>query len=70
MDWAKIILDSPTPEVAWQELFSCLHKLSTEHCPSPVALHDATVIPDRLLSEAAWELWAIEAVADEICPMV
>ena len=25
---------------------------------SPVALHDATVIPDRLLSEAACELWA------------
>ena len=24
---------------------------------SPVALHDATVIPDRLLTEAAWELW-------------
>jgi len=33
-----------------------MHALSRSSS-SPVALHDATVIPDRLLTEAAWELW-------------
>ena len=28
-----------------------------EQSSSPIALHDATVVPDRLLTEAAWELW-------------
>lgn len=55
-DWSGIILDSQSPEDAWAEIFSSLHALSRSNS-SPVALHDATVIPDRLLTEAAWELW-------------
>ncbi len=55
-DWSGIILDSQTPQDAWAEIFSTLQALSISSS-SPVALHDATVIPDRLLTEAAWELW-------------
>lgn len=55
-DWMDIILDSPTPATAWEALFSALQELTGE-TSSPVALHDATVIPDRLLAEAAWGLW-------------
>ncbi|MCF8075074.1 MAG: hypothetical protein K9K63_11470 [Desulfotignum sp.] len=55
-DWHGIILDSPSPGAAWADIFSALHDLSTS-CASPVTLHDATVVPDRLLAESAWELW-------------
>lgn len=56
IDWTGIILDSPSPKTAWAEIFSALLALS-QSTSSPVALHDATVVPDRLLAEAAWELW-------------
>ncbi len=55
-DWSGIILDSQSPQDAWAEIFSALQSLSRSSS-SPVAFHDATVIPDRLLTEAAWELW-------------
>ncbi len=55
-DWNGIILDSQTPKEAWVEIFSALQVLSMSSS-SPVALHDATVIADRLLTEAAWGLW-------------
>lgn len=55
-DWSGIILDSQSPQDAWAEIFSAMTALSRASS-SPVALHDATVIPDRLLTEAAWELW-------------
>ena len=55
-DWSGIILDSQSPQDAWAEIFSAMPALSRSSS-SPVALHDATVIPDRLLTEAAWELW-------------
>lgn len=56
VDWANIILDSPTPKTAWEKIFSSLLDIASQSSSS-VALHDATVIPDRLLTEAAWELW-------------
>ncbi len=55
-DWSGIILDSPSPETAWTEIFAALLARSTSSS-SPTALHDATVTPGRLLAEAAWELW-------------
>ena len=56
IDWADIILDSQAPATAWKDIFASLLSI-TEQISSPVALHDATVVPDRLLTEAAWELW-------------
>lgn len=55
-DWSGIVLDTGSPEIAWAEIFSSLLALAGSSS-SPVALHDATVVPDRLLTEAAWELW-------------
>ena len=54
--WADIILDSPSPATAWSQLFEKLLD-SAKAWTSPVALHDLTVIPDRLLAEAGWDLW-------------
>ncbi len=54
--WHDIILNSPNPEKAWGNIFDSLKGLA-QTTTSPVALHDHTVIPDRLLSEAAWNLW-------------
>ena len=56
VDWNSLILDAPTPDTAWSSILSSLLSISMKIF-SPVALHDATVVPDRLLSEAAWELW-------------
>ena len=56
IDWNGIILDAPSPAAAWTEIFAALLALA-KATSSPVALHDATVVPDRLLAEAAWELW-------------
>lgn len=56
INWNNIILNSQSPKTAWAEIFSALLVLA-KSTSSPVALHDATVIPDRLLAEAAWELW-------------
>jgi hypothetical protein len=55
-DWNGIILVSQPPQEVWGKLFSTLLDLS-QSLSSPVALHDATVVPDRMLAEAAWELW-------------
>lgn len=55
-DWNQIILDTHSSEMAWQEIFSVLHDVALSSI-SPVTLHDATTIPDRLLAEAAWNLW-------------
>lgn len=55
-DWTSIILDTPSPAQAWEDIFFTLLE-DAKNNSSPVTLHDLTVIPDRLLSEAAWELW-------------
>jgi hypothetical protein len=56
IDWASIVLDSSSSNEAWEFIFEKLLEISGE-TSSPVMLHNATVIPDRLLSEAAWKLW-------------
>jgi hypothetical protein len=56
VELSHIILDSGSAKTAWEEIFSSLLALARSSS-SPVALHDATVVPDRLLTEAAWELW-------------
>lgn len=54
--WSSIILNTGSPAEAWQAIFAELLSISRT-VSSPVALHEQTVIPDRLLSESAWELW-------------
>jgi len=55
-EWNRIILDAQSPDTAWTEIFTALLSIARSNS-SPVELHNATVIPDRLLTEAAWELW-------------
>lgn len=56
VEWHDIILDIKSPSDVWEGLFGKLLQ-SAKVCSSPVALHDLTVTPDRILAEAAWELW-------------
>ncbi len=56
ISWHDIILDSSAPDSVWSNIFEGLQEL-VNTTTSPVTLHDQTVIPDRLLSEAAWEIW-------------
>lgn len=56
VEWHDIILDIKSPSEVWEGLFGKLLQ-SAKVCSSPVALHDLTVTPDRILAEAAWELW-------------
>jgi hypothetical protein len=63
IDWNAPVFGSHTAATAWMEIFSSLLAIARQ-ASSPVLLHNATVTPDRLLSEAAWELWeAFPAVA-------
>lgn len=55
-DWPTIILDNADPDQAWENIFAALLEIAKDTV-SPQKLHDETVAPDRLLSEAAWELW-------------
>jgi hypothetical protein len=55
-EWAEIILRRRDPGAAWADIFAALQAVAL-NTASPVTLHDATVAPDRLLAEAAWELW-------------
>ncbi|MDR0466507.1 MAG: hypothetical protein LBH94_04025 [Deltaproteobacteria bacterium] len=55
-DWTAIILQDRAPDAAWADIFSALQETALGQT-SPVALHEKTVAPDRLLAEAAWELW-------------
>jgi hypothetical protein len=55
-NWPDTILADTSPTEIWADIFSIMKEkaLSTS---SPATLHAETVEPDRLLSEAAWELW-------------
>ena len=56
VDWPSIIFDAPSAGQAWTNIFAEMQAIS-QHIDSATSLHVATVAPDRLLSEAAWELW-------------
>jgi hypothetical protein len=58
-DWTEIILparDKSGAGAVWADIFAALQGVA-ESTASPVVLHDATIEPDRLLAEVAWELW-------------
>jgi len=55
-DWLSLIFDTSSPRQTWEMIFDVLLNIAQEKF-SPVTLHDRTVFPDRLLAEAAWELW-------------
>lgn len=55
--WIQLLLLSKKdPHIIWEDVASYLHTLALDSKNYP-SLHTATVFPDRLLSEAAYELW-------------
>ena len=56
-EWIQLLLISKEkPSAIWQQIAGHLHILA-KTCSNYALLHQATVFPDRLLSEAAYELW-------------
>lgn len=54
--WTDILLTGGSAQAAWAGVFERLRELAAE-ADDAGALHHATVAPDRILAEAAWELW-------------
>jgi hypothetical protein len=54
--WTDIILSQNSETKIWQAIMGHLLEMA-KTISSPFSLHAETVIPDRLLSETAWELW-------------
>lgn len=55
-DWVKLIHDEPDPANVWRTIFATLRDLALE-TRKPINLDKATILPDRLLAESAWNLW-------------
>jgi len=55
-EWNDVLLTSAPAPTAWTRVFARLCDLAVGSA-DPTALHHATVAPDRLLAEGAWELW-------------
>ena len=54
--WEAMIISNQPASVVWSAIFSRLGELALAST-SPAALHRETIVPDRLLAEAAWDLW-------------
>lgn len=55
-DWSEVIFGDQDPKTTWNRIFDALKEqaLSTNKASQ---LDRSTVVPDRLLSESAWNLW-------------
>lgn len=56
-EWMALILDASSASDTWTRLFAKLKELAVSS-RSPIELHNLTVAPDRLLAEAAWDVWS------------
>lgn len=56
MNWTDTILAKRPPEEIWTQIFDELLR-AARATTSPVALHQSLIPADRLLAEAAWDLW-------------
>src|SRR5262245_25752426 len=54
--WLDILLNPHDAGEVWTTIFHRLGELALSN-PKSAALHQETVIPDRLLAESAWNLW-------------
>jgi hypothetical protein len=55
-EWLSLIVGGDDPATTWKRIFTSLRELSTQSTKSGF-LDRATVVPDRLLANAAWNLW-------------
>lgn len=54
--WLDILLKPQDAGEVWTAIFQRLGELALSN-PKSAALHQETVVPDRLLAESAWTLW-------------
>lgn len=55
-DWLNVIVAEEDPTTAWQRIFASLRELALQSTKTG-ALDRATIVPDRLLANTAWNLW-------------
>lgn len=55
-DWVDVIVGDDDPATAWKQLFASLLEVTLQST-KPGVLDKATVAPDRLLANTAWNLW-------------
>lgn len=55
-EWVDVIASEDDPATAWKQLFAGLLELALQST-KPGVLDKATVAPDRLLANTAWNLW-------------
>jgi hypothetical protein len=55
-EWVDVIVGQDDPATAWKHIFAVLRELALQSTKSGV-LDKATVAPDRLLANSAWNLW-------------
>lgn len=55
-EWVDLIVREADPTTAWKKIFARLRDLAVQTTKTG-ALDRATVAPDRLLANAAWNLW-------------
>lgn len=55
-NWAELILGTSDSEKVWTGIFERLRDIAVEST-KPSSLDKATIAPDRLLAESAWNLW-------------
>jgi len=54
--WELLILADQSPAAAWKAIFAKLRETAVA-ATNPAALHRETITADRVLAEAAWDLW-------------
>lgn len=55
-DWLNVIVAEEDPATAWLQIFASLRDLALQSTKTG-ALDRATIVPDRLLANTAWNLW-------------
>jgi hypothetical protein len=56
-EWVDLIVGQDDSTTAWKGIFAGLRELALQST-KPGALDKATVVPDRLLANSAWNLWS------------
>lgn len=55
-EWVDLILNRADLTETWTAVFARLRDIALAN-PGAATLHRETIVPDRLLAEAAWDLW-------------
>jgi hypothetical protein len=56
-EWVDAILGRENSTEAWKQILSILRELAISSNNKTGVLDRATVVPDRLIANSAWNLW-------------